>query len=89
MGKGEKIKQVWKNKEIKSMNDIFEKEDKNEYFTQEELEFVKDIDLFDRYSIEIAKMIWKAKDNSKLLKVFLSILENEGMKKETMLINNL
>ncbi len=72
------LTRLYKQEEIKSMQEILEKETNDYYFTQKELEFVSKIDLFDPYMINVAKEIWKQKDNPKMLKMYLAILEKEG-----------
>lgn len=83
------LMRMYKNEEIDSMNEIFGKDYSNLYFTQEELEFVAKMDLFDPYTIKVAKEIWNVKDDTQLLKVYLKILENEGKEKDRKLLNSL
>lgn len=80
---------MYKDEEINSMNEIFDKDKNNEVFTQLELEFVSKMDLFDPYMIKVAKMIWKQKDNPKMLKIFLNIAENEQAEDDVRLIKKL
>lgn len=70
---------LYKQEEIDSMQEILGKQHDNYYFTREELDFVSKIDLFDPYMISVAKEIWKQKDNPKMLKMYLAILEKEGV----------
>lgn len=70
---------LYKQEEIDSMQEILGKQHNDYYFTQEELEFVSKMDLFDPYMINVAKEIWKQKDNPKMLKMYLAILEKEGI----------
>lgn len=46
------------NDEIKSMNFLFGKNEFNNWFTQEELAFACDVDLYNRENLEIAKYNW-------------------------------
>ena len=80
---------TYKNEEIDSMNEIFGKDYNNKVFTEKELEFASKMDLFDRYMINVAKEIWKVKDNTKVLKAYLKILENEGKEKGKKVLNSL
>lgn len=68
---------LYKNEEIKSMNYVFGKSEGNEYFTQFELELASKIDLFNKKVVNVCKIIWENKDNSKRLKSFMKIL-NKG-----------
>lgn len=45
-------------KEIQSMNFLFGKNDSNNWFTQEELAFACDVDLFCKENLERAKSNW-------------------------------
>lgn len=83
------LMRMYKDEEINSMNEIFDKDDNNKYFTKEELEFIKDIDLFDRPSIKVAKMIWKQKDNPQMLNNFLIIAKKELAEDDIKLIKSL
>lgn len=83
------LMRTYKNEEIDSMNEIFGKDYSNLYFTQEGLEFVSKMDLFDQYTIKVAKEIWNVKDNTQLLKVYLKILENESVEKGKKLLKSL
>lgn len=85
----EGLMRTYKNEEIDSMNEIFGKDYNNKVFTEKELEFASKMDLFDRYMINVAKEIWKVKDNTKVLKAYLKILENEGKEKGKKVLNSL
>lgn len=85
----EGLMRTYKDEEIDSMNEIFGKDYNNKVFTEKELEFVSKMDLFDRYMIEVAKEIWKVKDNTKVLKTYLKILENEGREKGKKVLDSL
>ena len=61
----------------------------NKVFTQLEIEFASKMDLFDPYIIEVAKEIWKQKDNPKILKIFLNIAKNEQAEEDVRLIKKL
>lgn len=80
---------LYQQEEIDSMNDILGKEYNNLIFSQEELEFVSKIDLFDRNMIEIAKMIWQQKDKPKMLKIFLKIVQDTKQLEYAELIKSL
>ena len=69
----ESLMRTYKDEEIDSMNEIFGKDYSNKVFTEKELEFASKMDLFDRYMINVAKEIWKVKDNTKVLKAYLKI----------------
>lgn len=81
------LMRMYKEEEINAMNEIFDKDENNKVFTREELEFVKDIDLFDRASIKVTKEMWKTKDDTQVLKSYIKILENEGKQKGKELLN--
>lgn len=83
------LMRMYKNEEINSMNEIFGKDDNNKYFTKEELEFANKMDLFDSNMIKVAKMIWKQKDNSQMLKIFLNIAKHEQAEDDVKLIESL
>lgn len=85
----EGLMRTYKDEEIDSMNEIFGKDYNNRVFTEKELEFASKMDLFDRYMINVAKEIWKVKDNTKVLKAYLKILENEGKEKGKKVLNSL
>lgn len=80
------LMRMYKDEEINSMNEIFDKDDNNKCFTKEELEFANKMDLFDPYMIKVAKMIWKQKDNPQMLRIFLSIAKNEQAEDDIKLI---
>ena len=48
----------YNNEEIQSMNFIFGKEENNNWFTQEELSFASEVDLFNKDKLEIARNNW-------------------------------
>ena len=48
----------YNNDEIKSMNFLFDKDSANTWFSQEELTFACDVDLFNKKSLENAKNNW-------------------------------
>lgn len=48
----------YENEEIESLNFIFGKSNKNNWFTQEELSFACDFDLMDKENLEQAKIDW-------------------------------
>ena len=45
----------YNDEEIQSMNFLFGKSDRNTWFTQEELSFACDVDLYNKENLEIAK----------------------------------
>lgn len=71
------LMRIYKDEEIDSMNYIFGKPHDNKYFTEEELNFISKIDLFDRKVIRVFKIIWANKDNTEKLKGFQKILNME------------
>lgn len=83
------IVRIYKQEELETMNEIFDKDKNNKVFTQLELEFVSKMDLFDPYIIKVANMIWKQKDNPKMLKIFLNIAKNEQAEEDVRLIKKL
>lgn len=83
----EKVKnfiRLYKQEEIASMNYILRKPENNKVFTKFELEAMSIIDLFDRKVIEISRIIWDNKDDTKRLEQILNQLniELEKRKKE-------
>ena len=48
----------YNDEEIQSMNFLFGKDSSNNWFTQEELVFASDVDLFNKKNLEIAKNNW-------------------------------
>jgi len=85
----ENFMRMYKDEKIDSMNTIFEKDYNNKVFTKLELKFVSKMDLFDPYTIKVAKEIWKVKDDIKVSKAYLKILENEGKEKGNKMLNYL
>lgn len=85
----DKFMQLYRDEEIDSMNEIFGKDYNNKVFTEKELKFASKIDLFDRYIIKVAKEIWKAKDDTQVLRAYLKILESEGKEKGKKILNSL
>ncbi len=83
----EKVKdfiRLYKQEEIASMNYILRKPENNKVFTKFELEAMSIIDLFDRKVIEISRIIWDNKDDTKRLEQISNQLniELEKRKKE-------
>lgn len=65
---------LYKDEEIESMNYILGKDYDNSYFTKFELEALSKINLFNRKTIECAKLVWQNKDNmAELEKIINSI----------------
>lgn len=54
----EGLMRLYKDEKIDSMNYIFGKERGNKHFTETELRLVSKIDLFNRKTIEVCKIIW-------------------------------
>ena len=48
----------YNDEEIQSMNFLFGKNDTNTWFTQEELSFACDVDLYNKENLEVAKNNW-------------------------------
>lgn len=83
----EKVKdfiRLYKQEEIASMNYTLRKPENNKVFTKFELEAMSIIDLFDRKVIEISRIIWDNKDDTKRLEQISNQLniELEKRKKE-------
>ncbi len=53
------IMRLYKEEELESMNYILGKPEDNKYFTQQELEMMNKIDLFNRKTVEVCKKIWE------------------------------
>ena len=68
---------IYSNEEFKIIDTILDKEEKNKIYTQEEWNFVKDLDFSDKALPEIAKLVWKHKNNTKFLNAMLKILKDE------------
>lgn len=68
---------LYNNEEIESMNYIFGKSKNNIYFTQLEFKIASKIDLFDKRIREIAREIYKSRNNSKRLKEIIKKYELE------------
>ena len=49
---------LYENQEIESMNYIFDKNNTNNWFTQEELAFASQVDLFNKGSLNDVKESW-------------------------------
>lgn len=70
---------IYSNEEFKIIDTILDKEEKNKIYTQEEWNFVKDLDFSDKALPETAKLVWKHRNNTKFLNVMLKILKDEGI----------
>lgn len=68
------IFRIYTKEEIKQMNLIFNKENGNAFFTEEELEYANKFDLKDIHISKIARIIWKYRDNKTALKQIQSIM---------------
>lgn len=68
---------IYSNEEFKIIDTILDKEEKNKIYTQEEWNFVKDLDFSDKALPEIAKLVWKYRNNNKFLNSMLKILKDE------------
>ena len=75
---------LYKQEEIDSMNYILRKPENNSVFTKFELKAMSIIDLFDRKVVEISRIIWDNKDDTKRLEQISNELniELEKRKKE-------
>lgn len=69
--------QIFSNKEYETIEYILGKNKEDNYFTQEELEFVSKMDLLDPYMINVAKRIWENKDDTKELNKLLKMTNME------------
>lgn len=58
MGKVKNFIRYYNDEEIESLNFIFGKNDKNNWFTQEELSFACDVDLLNKDSLNLARNNW-------------------------------
>ena len=68
---------IYSNEEFKIIDTILNKEEKNKIYTQEEWNFVKDLDFSDKALPETAKLVWKHRNNTKFLDAMLKILKDE------------
>lgn len=70
---------IYSTEEFKIIDTILDKEEKNKIYTQEEWNFVKDLDFSDKALPETAKLVWKHRNNTKFLNAMLKILKDEGI----------
>ena len=77
------IIRIYKPEEMEVINHILGKDKENKWFNTEELEFVNKFDLYDKAVINLAKIIWKYRDNRKALDWIKKVFEAEEI--ETML----
>lgn len=68
---------MYSNEEFKIIDTILDKEEKNKIYTQEEWNFVKDLDFSDKALPGIAKLVWKHGNNPKAITLILKILKDE------------
>lgn len=73
----EKIARDYKEEEIKQINLMFNKEHK--VLTKEELEFANHFDLFDEHIGIMAGLIWKHKNNPKMLNIMKKIFDDNKL----------
>lgn len=64
--------------EIKAMNYIYGKDENNKYFTEYELESVSKVNLFDKKVVNLCKIIWDNRNNTKKLESEQKLLFNEN-----------
>lgn len=70
---------IYSTEEFKIIDTILDKEEKNKIYTQEEWNFVKDLDFSDKALPETAKLVWKHRNNTKFLNAMLKTLKDEGI----------
>lgn len=70
---------VYNNEEYKIMQYILGKSKDDNKYTEEEWNFVKDLDFSDKALPETAKLAWKHRNNTKFLNAMLKILKDEGI----------
>lgn len=76
-------------KEHEIVQKIFNKE-KNDYeMTKEQYNFIKDFDLSDKNLPFIANKIWKYRNNAKVLKLLLKILQDNEIHDYDNVIDNI
>lgn len=80
---------IYNNEEYKTIQDILGKDKNDHYYTEEELEFVKDFDFTDEPLPKIAKLVWKNRNNPKALETMLEILKNNGICEYNQIFNKL
>lgn len=64
--------------EIKAMNHIYGKDENNKYFTEYELESASKVNLFDKKVVNLCKIIWNNRNNTKKLESEQKLLFNEN-----------
>nr|DAI88352.1 MAG TPA: hypothetical protein [Caudoviricetes sp.] len=74
-----KIIRLYKQEEVNKMNIMFDKEIGNSIFTREELTFANQFDLSDEHIEEVARLIWKYRNNERVLKLMQNIVQTEGV----------
>lgn len=77
----ESFMRLYKQEEMDSMNYILGKPHDNKIFTKEELELINTIDLFNRKTVEVCKIIWENKDNTQRLEHFIEIINESRCSK--------
>lgn len=70
----EGLMRLYKDEEINSMNYIFGKDKNNKIFTKFELEATSKIDLFNRNTVKIRKIIWDNRHDERMLDSFMKEL---------------
>ena len=65
--------------EVNKMNIMFDKKIGNSIFTREELTFANQFDLSDEHIEEVARLIWKYRNNKRVLKLMQNIVQTEGV----------
>nr|DAN02506.1 MAG TPA: hypothetical protein [Caudoviricetes sp.] len=73
------IIRLYKQEEVNKMNIMFDKEIGNSIFTREELTFANQFDLSDEHIEEVARLIWKYRNNKRVLKLMQNIVQTEGV----------
>lgn len=78
---------IYSNEEFKIIDTILDKEEKNKIYTQEEWDFVKDLDFSDKALPETAKLVWKNRNNPKAIALILKILKDEGIEEYNSIVD--
>lgn len=68
---------IFSKEEMKIIYYILNKDEKDKWLSEEELDFVKDMDFTDKSLPDVAKQVWDNRNNFKLLKLFKEISKRE------------
>ena len=78
---------IYNNEEYKIMQYILGKSKDDNSYTEEEWNFVKDLDFNDEALPEIAKLVWKNRNNPKAIALILKILKDEGIEEYNSIVD--